>query len=282
MKVLMLACFTLLAACATARKPAAVSNAHRLVVQPQDTGAGIAEIKGPHVAYWNPETSNHKLLITIGGTTAKPEDLADFASTAVDLGYHVISVDYFNLVITTACRESTDKMCFDKFRREIILGAPVSDLMEVDEKNSLVSRLHKFMQYLVARDPQWKEFYQNGDFKWDKVVLMGNSQGAGHAAFLSKMHEVARVVMLIGPQDHFKDHPAPWLTQEGATPGNRYYSFLHRDDYFDSKLQLACYEYLCHCHDMSHVIITTKAVEDTHNSLLTPMFRDEWTKLLNF
>jgi hypothetical protein len=272
----------MLTACASWRKPASIVASHRLVVHPLETSSGIKEIKGPHVAYWNPDLSNHKLLITIGGTTSKPEDLADFALTAVNLGYHVISIDYFNLVITTECRESKDNFCFDKFRREIALGAPVSDLMNVDEKNSIVSRLHKFMQYLVAHDAQWKEFYENGDFKWNKIVLMGNSQGAGHAAYLSKLHEVARVVMVIGPQDHFKDHPAPWLSQEGATPGDRYYSFLHRDDYFDSKMQIACYESLCKCHNMNHVIITSRPVQDTHNSLLMPVFREEWERLLDF
>lgn len=257
------------------------ASLQQVMIHPKETNPLIKEIKGPHAVYWNPGASNHKLLITIGGTTARPEDLSDFAQTAADMGYHVISVDYFNLVITTACRDSNDDMCFDKFRREIILGEEISDLLEVDKTNSLMSRMHRLMQYLVAKDPQWNEFYQDGDFKWEKVVLMGNSQGAGHAAFLSKLYEVSKVLMLIGPQDHFKDHAAPWIKQEGKTPGSRYFAFLHRDDYFDSKMQLACFKLLCKCQDMSHVIITAKPVEDTHNSLLTPVFKDEWKQLLS-
>lgn len=252
----------------------------RAIIQPEATGTAVKEIKGPHAVYWNPNYSNQKLLITIGGTTSRPEDLTEFAETAAELGYHVISVDYFNLVITTACRDSSDDMCFDKFRREIILGEEGSDLLEVNKENSLLSRLHKLMQYLVNRDSRWSEFFEDGSFKWEKVVLMGNSQGAGHAAFLSKMFAVSKVLMLIGPQDHFKTHAAPWIRKEGKTPGSRYYAFLHRDDYFDSKMQLACFKLLCKCQDLKNVIMTSKQVQDTHNSLLTPLFKDEWKQLL--
>lgn len=252
----------------------------RAIIRPEATGTAVKEIKGPHAVYWNPNYSNHKLLITIGGTTSRPEDLTEFAETAAELGYHVISVDYFNLVITTACRDSSDDMCFDKFRREIILGEEGSDLLDVNKENSLLSRLHKLMQYLVNRDSQWSEFFEDGSFKWENVVLMGNSQGAGHAAFLSKMFAVSKVLMLIGPQDHFKTHAAPWIQKEGKTAGSRYYAFLHRDDYFDSKMQLACFKLLCKCQDLKNVIMTSKQVQDTHNSLLTPMFKDEWKQLL--
>jgi hypothetical protein len=249
-------------------------------VHPQATGGGIKEINGPHVIYWNPARANGKLLITFGGTGAKAEDLADFAQVAVDQGYHVISLDYFNSVITTTCRDNNETPCFDQFREEIGLGHPVSSLLEVDEQNSIRNRLLRLLNFLSAQDSHWKAFYKNNDVIWKDVVLAGNSQGSGHAAYFSKMYSVYRVILICGPQDHFKDRPAPWISKASKTPGNRYFALLHRDDYFDSKLQLDTFHLLCNCEDTSHVIVSTKDVPDTHNSLLTPLYHEEWAQLL--
>lgn len=250
-------------------------------VEPSLTAAGINQVKGPNMAYWDPAVkANGKLLITIGGTTSRPVDIHEFAAVAVQQGYRVVSVDYFNLVITTACRDLNVTDCFDQFREEIVLGNPVSDLLDVDRQNSLENRLRMFMNYLASQDAQWNEFFKNGEIVWEKSVLMGNSQGAGHAAYLSKLHDVAGVLLVIGPQDHFKDRPAPWVLRPGLTHGDRYFSFLHRDDYFDSNLQIAIFKDLCGCSDMSRVILTSRPVQDTHNSLLTPMFTAEWIELL--
>ncbi len=269
-----------LVACAISRRPAAVFVGGRMEVDPRVTAEGIKQINGPHVVYWNPSFSNSRLLITFGGTTAKAEDLADFAQVAVEQGYHVVSLDYFNSVITTACRDNNETDCFDHFREEIGFGKPVSNLLNVDLHNSIHYRLNSVLVYLAAKDPQWRQFLNKGEIKWGTVVLAGNSQGSGHAAYLSKIYPVARVVMICGPQDHFKDRPAPWVLKNGKTSGDRYYALLHRDDYFDSKLQIETFKELCHCNDLSRVIVSTKKVPDTHNSLLTNLYREEWARML--
>jgi len=265
--------------CAAARGPASYDSG-RLEVSPGQTGGNIAMITSPHVAYWNPLFSNGKLLITIGGTESRSTDFADFSEVAVKMGYAVVGVDYPNSVITTTCRDSQHISCFDDFREEICEGEPVSELVRVDQENSIQRRIQSLLKFLASRDLRWRQFLGGDEVIWSKVVLAGHSQGSGHAAYLGKELSVHRVIMIAGPQDHFTDRPAPWLKKEGATPADRYFALLHKDDFFDSQIQLKVFKELCRCQDLRRVLVSARPAEDPHNVLMTPEYREEWAALL--
>ena len=130
------------------------------------------------------------------------------------MGFHVISIDYPNNVVSTTCSNSTDSSCFDDFRQEINFGTPVSAVVQVDSANSIVNRLSKLLVYLAKQDPAggWAAFLKGNQPRWDKIVIAGHSQGAGHAAYLGKCFKLAGVLMFSGPQDYLKvfHHPARW------------------------------------------------------------------------
>ncbi|HWB93103.1 MAG TPA: hypothetical protein VG605_14670 [Puia sp.] len=159
------------------------------------------------------------------------------------MGFHVISLDYMNNVITTACSGSTDSSCFDDYRQEIVFGTPVSNKVEVDSVNSIVNRLSKLLVFLAKNDPSgnWNRFLQDNRPRWDRIVVAGHSQGAGHAAYLGKSFRLAGVLMFSGPQDYLQvfHAPAPWQFRKGLTPVSRYYAFLHLRDPFHYSYQAA-------------------------------------------
>jgi len=108
-----------------------LSPVHVLLINPSQTGYGIEMIHGPHLAVYNTSaTPVKKLFLMIPGTAGIATDFRMMDSIIAGMGYHVISLDYKNNVVTTVCTNSKDSMCFDNFRQEIMFGTPVSDSVE--------------------------------------------------------------------------------------------------------------------------------------------------------
>jgi hypothetical protein len=228
-KTIILSLFVALPACA---------QLNVLRVEPGQTDPAIAMVHGPHIAVYNPDAaSNHRLFFFIGGTGGNPSNSFDVFRTFAGWGYHVVSIDYENNLITTALAHSHDPAAFGNYRDAIITGAPVSDRIKVDPANSILNRFQKLLGYLAAHDPKggWDQFVKGGQPAWDRIDVAGHSQGSGHAAYLGKMFDVDRVLIFSGPQDYMDDlhQPAPWLDDKSATPPSRYFAFLSQNDPFN-------------------------------------------------
>jgi len=97
---------------------------------------------------------------------------------------------------------------------------------------SIVNRLVKLLQYLDRNHPDggWS-YLENGQPNWRRIVVSGQSQGAGMAAFIAKQHEVARVILFSSPWDYVdargQRELAPWLAQPSKTPSNRWFGGYH-------------------------------------------------------
>lgn len=220
---------------------------------------------GSHLAYWDDEKSNGLTLVSLGGTNSRPSDLEAFDRQAVDLGYRVLALDYPNQVLSTACRDSQQPDAFDRFREEIVEGKPVSDLIEVDRANSIQGRLESALAQL-----HWTQ-------DWSKIVVVGHSQGSGHAAYLGKIHRLRGVIMLAGPQDD----GARWLSRAGETDPTNYVGFLHEKDFFDAKRQARAITTLRQGKlGAQSLIISQETVDDAHMSVIQPQFQEIWRQLL--
>jgi pimeloyl-ACP methyl ester carboxylesterase len=215
-------------------------------VRPDSTYPAMLTVHGDHLAFSPPAAiAKHKLVLMIEGTGSAAHDLFAFDSSIALLGYSVISLDYPNNVITTVCSNSQDSSCFNAFRQEIVFGTPVSPLVQVDSVNCLYNRFLLFLRYLVHSDPGngWDEYLRDGAIQWDKIMVGGHSQGAGHAAYFGKRFKLARVLIFSGPQDYLNSFftPASWLYDSTATDVSRYYAFLHtRDPYDFGKQRMNC------------------------------------------
>lgn len=65
---------------------------------------------------------------------------------------------------------------------------------------------------------------------WKRTIVVGHSQGAGHALFISQKRPVAGVVMIAGPADTTKGKLAPWSSQPSLTPTSRQLLMVHAQD----------------------------------------------------
>jgi hypothetical protein len=209
-----------------------------LYVTPEQTDPAIESVHGPNLAVYDPQAvSKHRLFLFFDGTGSKATNNLGLVKIFAKWGYHAISIDYENNVLTASMVHDTNPMVFDQYRNAIITGAPVSDKVKVDPANSILNRFQKLLLYLAARDPDggWDEFVNDKEPVWSRVIVAGHSQGSGHAAYLGKMFNVDRVLIFSGPQDYLDDlkKPAPWQGGESATPPSRFFAFLSLNDPFN-------------------------------------------------
>lgn len=262
-------------------------------IDPAQTDPAIAQARGPHLALVDPAADpNGYLLVSLGGTNSLPQDFLAFDRLAAQQGYSVVGLDYPNTVITTACKTSLQPDPCTLFRREIVSGEQVSDLVQVDQHNSIENRLEALLRYQAQHDPEhFADFIGPDGVQWEKIVVVGHSQGSGHAAFLAKKHPMKAAILLAGPQDTTAAGPASWLSAPSQTPADDYLSFLHQDDFFDSKSQLAAVRLLREDpqgqatvvdknSSEAPVIMTTAQVRDPHMSVIGDQFKDVWEGLL--
>lgn len=262
-------------------------------IAPSATDPLISQARGPHLALVDPQVEpNGYLLLSLGGTNSIPSDFLSFDRQAAQNGYSVLALDYPNTVITTTCRTSPQPDACTLFREEIVAGEQVSDLVEVDRNNSIEHRLESLLRYQADRDPErFGAFITENGPAWEKIVVVGHSQGSGHAGFLAKKHPMQAAILLAGPQDMTAAGPASWMSAPGATPSDRFLSFLHRDDFFDSSSQLDAVRVLRNDPQASPILVDHQApdspiimskakVRDPHMSVIGSEFSDIWQSLL--
>ena len=142
----------------------------------------------------------------------------------------------------------------------------------------------------------WGEYIQGKEIQWEKIIVAGHSQGAGHAAYLGKKFRLAGVLILSGPQDYLNyfHSPAGWLSGPSQTPPSRYFAFLHLRDQFDFKKQLANCKKLMQLNEPDtlrvspgapvitdrHILVNDMATSNPHLSTLYPAFTQVWGYML--
>lgn len=265
----------------------------------EETSPAIQTIRGAHIAGYNQQTGKHKkLVVMIGGTGSAPQNYITFDSMAADMGYNVIGLDYKNPVATPVCANSEDPSCFNNFREEICFGREVSPVVEVDSINSILNRLQQLLVYLVQHDADgnWDAFIKHGKVRWNKVIVAGHSQGAGHAGYLGQHFSLYRVLMFSGPQDFLVkfNAPAGWQSAGGVTSPGRYFAFLHQDDPFNVNNQILNGAALMKTNvpDTMHVgttingplrniLIETEPAKDPHSDIIKQsVYGPVWSALL--
>lgn len=206
-----------------------------ILVEPRLTDTEYSSEDKSHYVVRNSKTHLNKLMLFVGGSFSSPNDYTFICEHAASIGLDVISISYANNITAASLASSTDSLIFDKYRDEINFGNQVSDEVSVDELNSINTRAIKLIQYLTSTYPEqdWGQYITtSNNLNWEKIVIAGHSQGAGHACYLGKKRSAERVVMFSGPNDfstHFNS-PANWLTEDGLTDISKQYALLHVND----------------------------------------------------
>jgi hypothetical protein len=179
---------------------------------------------------------NGQLLLFMPGTGGEPPGPKAFLSAAADAGYHVISLAYNDdISVAVYCPMKPNPACSAVFRGMRLYGNQTLGNAAVDNTppESIVNRLVKLLQYLDHNHPNndWGGYIENGQPNWRRIVVCGQSQGAGMAAFVAKQHEVARVILFSSPWDYVqrgeRRELAPWLSLPSETPPDRWFGGYH-------------------------------------------------------
>jgi hypothetical protein len=225
---------------AQAKSPSAVATSTTVVhngrelrlhlVPPQITDPRIVNNDANNVVLFDPKgAASARLFVFIGGAEAL--DRASpvlFWRTAVEQGYRMIALDFrYQPPATKTCNRSTNDACFEEDRALKVLGVGSVPGVNVAPAESIVNRLTQLLLYLDLHngDEGWASYLADEKPRWARIAVSGFSQGSGLAAFVAKKFEVARVVLVSSPWDHFTNRPrlASWLTWQSATPRDRWY-----------------------------------------------------------
>lgn len=267
------------------------------VVSPSKIDLDTYRITGDHIFHTPTLGGEEKLLITIGGTGSNPIEFKNVHTWGKNLGFHVLGVDYPNGLISTVCQTSTELDCYDNYRKEIVEGIDVSPILNVNRKNSIIYRIKSLIRYLAKTYPanSWDSFLdQNGNPRFEKIMIAGHSQGAGHVGYLGKLFKFNKIIIVGGPHDQHGEVPAKWLSHKGQTNPEDIYALLHWKDYFGYKLQIKTSRILMGNSSLPLVMFDTKLpevikgrifisnhpVRDPHNSLALEIYQEVWEYLL--
>ena len=155
-------------------------------------------------------------------------------SMAAYAGYRTIGLSYDNTSsVSSMCTGSTcGDDCHGKVREEAILGLDRSSLLVVEKGDSILERLYTTLVGLHEEDIAdgtnhygWDAYYvplggapelSFNNIVWNKIVVAGFSQGAGHAALIAKEILVEGLVVFDGADDEclnasLIEQPADWM-----------------------------------------------------------------------
>jgi len=210
-----------------------------------------------HMVINSPKTaSKAKMIIYLPGTTDWPGLSSCLIQSAAATGRTTIGLTYGYLsrgdsFRNTRCESeptlAEQITCLTEQHNDAIYGGTYGAertyngaefWMPVDPLDSIKGRLGLLLAKLDADYPDegWDGFYKTakGPYprlpipKWHKMIFVGHSQGAGHAAYLAQTKKIAGASMISGPQDECLSCPEGtkfWIDNDFKT--ERVTAFAH-------------------------------------------------------
>ena len=232
----------LVAGCATAAiesPTSALIEGPALVrsVLPSTTDATITRFNDPHYVALDPvhDRADAPLVLFMAGTGGKPREMVFFPAL-LRAGHRVISIAYnTGEAIQQVCPVNPDADCAAKTRQKRLYGANTIDVIDDEPQDAIVPRLVRLLKYLDREYPgeKWGRYLAGDTVNWSRVIVSGQSQGAGMAAYLAQEHAVARAVLFSSPWDSYGGKGgrpptlASWLSRPSETPMSRWYAGYH-------------------------------------------------------
>jgi hypothetical protein len=201
-----------------------------LSVEPQVADARLAAGEPAHWIAYDASAAGAPLLVWLPGTNGQPEHgpRALFA-TVLAAGYRLVALSYHDTQavaqVCTPARLRMQPACAARFRQQRVWGdqpnAPVDDRPE----DAIVPRLTGLLRHLAKSDPagDWEDYLDAAEPRWSRIVLAGQSQGGGMAAFIAQTRAVAGVLVFSGGWDHGANGDiAAWYRRRSVTPPERW------------------------------------------------------------
>lgn len=201
----------------------------------------------PHHIYTpSPVRERSPLFVFLPGTNMAPDKHDEVLMTAASTGYRAIGLSYDNTTAgNVACPRATTPCggdCNGNYRNEIVTGNNTSSAIAVSSGDAILERLYRLLVHLDTTNPGggWSTYYTPtpgavgyDNIAWQNIILGGFSQGAGHAAFISKTQAVHGLFILDGSNDTCIDPasstsaPADWMSTPDASAGRPKFGVRH-------------------------------------------------------
>ncbi|MBD5654801.1 MAG: hypothetical protein IAI50_06420, partial [Candidatus Eremiobacteraeota bacterium] len=191
---------------------------------PNEVGAPTARARG-------------RLFVFLPGSGVTPAQYMKIVQEALRQGFNAIGLEYPNgTSIQQLCQKSHAAACPSLVRNDTITGKMPNRFVKVQRRDSIAGRLISLLGYLAQHDPNghWSQYLSDGSIVWSRVVVGGHSQGAGNAAYIGKLFNVAGLCDFDSPVDVDPTAPtplpAPWLSGKNVTPVEREFGFTNKLD----------------------------------------------------
>jgi len=168
----------------------------------------------PHYVIGSPNEgpSSDYLNIFLHGTSSSPYRHTCILDGVSSGGTPTIGLSYASLNAVDSQRnifcstESDTAQCLTDNHIQAIEGGDLRPHLwdSTDPRDSIKGRIERLVMYLHKTYPMegWDRFCEeDGEPIWSKMVVMGHSQGSGHAGYLAQMDKLAGAGLLSGPQD---------------------------------------------------------------------------------
>jgi len=213
------------------------ADEQRLLVAPHATDARLAESDAPHLVVYDP-AAVQPLVVWLAGTNGHPSTGPKLLfETVREQGYRLVGLSYLTAPavaqVCTPRRLASVHDCAERFRQQRVWGDAPSMLIDDRPEDAIVPRLVHLLQYLAGSDAagRWGEYLEGDQPRWSRIVLVGQSQGGGMAAYLAQTRAVAGVVMFSGGWDHGPNGElARWYRRVSATPMERWQATYHVEE----------------------------------------------------
>lgn len=112
-----------------------------------------------------------------------------------------------------------------RVRREIIYGSRpgLDSRLSIGDDESI---LGSFLSQVRKRNPTAGTI----DEILSNTLIIGHSQGAGHAALISLEFDLRGTLLIAGPSDSYQGVPSAWTKLEARTPPKRCKMYVHVED----------------------------------------------------
>jgi len=265
----------------------AIAEPVQHLVRPSETDPSVTASDLPHVVVIDGFEQTGPLLVWMTGTGGTPaQGEWPFFNTALANGYRVIALSYIDTpAVAMVCINQAllaDRHCSEHFREKRAFGKNATDVISDAPQDAIVHRLKALLVFLTKSNPRqhWDAYLHDGEPDWSKMVLSGQSQGGGMAAFIAQRFEVAGVIDFSGGWDHATTHRlADWYSQPNATPPERWYGTYNAKE--DAAAEIAA-SYAALRIPVGHRFkLDRQSLAAPHGAgAVDPIYKDIWIKML--
>jgi hypothetical protein len=213
-------------------------------VQHYDCEAAKEIWNAPYLAEAGQEKNEPLCVIHLPGTNGMASQSLDGQlSSYAAVGHFVLGLSYVMTpfpvgIINQLCGDMSlngqvdTGECWDNFHSTVLFANGSSTIWSIPNNQSVMSRaLDAFTQlHDSAPGVGWDSFLSadSSSVRWDRIIVVGFSQGAGHAAYLAYHTRVKRAILLSGPENCCTRNS--FLTRPFMTPRADIGAFFHHTE----------------------------------------------------